>query len=52
MTILFQGDSITDANRIYETNDLGEGYVYFIKQALKDVTVLNKGISGNRTLEL
>lgn len=52
MRILCQGDSITDANRIYDTNDLGEGYVKFIKQDLKEVEVINKGISGNRTLEL
>ena len=52
MRILCQGDSITDANRIYDTNDLGLGYVKFIQQDLKDAEVINKGISGNRTLEL
>lgn len=52
MKILFQGDSITDANRKYEKDDLGEGYVYYIKQALPNLDIINKGISGNRTLEL
>lgn len=52
MKILFQGDSITDANRNYQTSDLGFGYVHFIAEAIPKVKVINKGISGNRTLEL
>lgn len=52
MKILFQGDSITDANRDYRSFDLGQGYVCFIKESLPNTEIINKGISGNRTLEL
>ena len=52
MKILFQGDSITDANRDYRSFDLGQGYVHFIKESLPNTEIINKGISGNRTLEL
>ncbi len=71
-TILFQGDSITDAGRTYDaSNDigmgysketvdfnLGFGYPLIIKQYFdafckdKNITVLNRGISGNRTKDL
>ncbi|MCK7488036.1 MAG: SGNH/GDSL hydrolase family protein [Bacillus subtilis] len=50
---LFQGDSITDANRNRSLPDhLGYGYVPLIQEALPEVTVLNRGVSGDRTIEL
>lgn len=58
MTILFQGDSITDAGRIRETDDLGPGYPQKVAAYLetfcadKNIKVINKGISGNRVKDL
>ncbi len=58
ITILFQGDSITDAGRDYETKDLGPGYpakIYAYLQTFcadKNIKVINKGISGNRVKDL
>jgi lysophospholipase L1-like esterase len=57
--VLFQGDSITDAGRNREAPvDLGKGYA-FMTAALfgaayphLQVTFLNRGISGNRTIDL
>lgn len=65
MKILFQGDSITDGNR-YKNPDqewdknhqIGHSFVYVINALLgsqypeKDFTFTNRGISGNRILEL
>lgn len=70
-TILFQGDSITDAGRTYVSDCLGEGsrglscfaglgngYPLMVAQYLdnffndKNIKVLNRGISGDRTTEL
>ena len=58
-TILFQGDSITDANRnLWEPNDLGNGYVMMVAQKLStehpevNLKFLNRGISGNRVRDL
>lgn len=50
--ILFQGDSITDCNRINVNRGLGDGYVYLISKVLSDHVVINKGISGNRISDL
>ncbi len=57
--ILFQGDSITDCNRHkLRSHDLGRGYVQLIQQRLdeqysdQEFTCLNRGISGNRTLDV
>lgn len=57
--VLFQGDSITDAGRIREnSNDLGRGYAlmtaaqFSAKYPEKQVTFLNRGISGNRVPDL
>ena len=57
--ILFQGDSITDAGRVYEDPaGLGTGYPLVAASILKarfphlDLTILNRGISGNRTADL
>lgn len=53
MRLLFQGDSITDCNRNRENPmDLGSGYVQKIQQALPNHEVYNRGISGNRTIDL
>jgi acyl-CoA thioesterase I len=50
---LFQGDSITDANRDRSNpSHLGYGYVPWIQEAMPEVTVINRGISGDRTGEL
>lgn len=61
MTVLFQGDSITDGNR-GRNNDpnhiLGHGYQYIISSRIAadypemDFKFINKGISGNRTVDL
>jgi lysophospholipase L1-like esterase len=57
--ILFQGDSITDAGRDYlNPNHLGYGYSLMASawfQALypeKQVRFINRGISGNRAINL
>lgn len=56
MTILFQGDSVTDNCRDYgNPNDLGPGYAKFVAELLNQkypdyqLRFLNRGVSGNRT---
>ncbi len=59
-TILFQGDSLTDANRDREGKDknriLGDGYVNFIGASLMcdypGIQILNTAIAGNRISDL
>ena len=62
-TILFQGDSITDCGREYNAENynhpaqLGRGYVNCIASRLlldnpNAYTIINKGISGNRVVDL
>lgn len=56
-TILFQGDSITDAGRTERTQEnLGEGYPRIIAEMFQaenaSVKLINRGISGDRTREL
>ncbi|MDB4582051.1 SGNH/GDSL hydrolase family protein [Draconibacterium sp.] len=61
LTILFQGDSITDGNRT-RNNDwnhvMGHGYPYLISSRFwfdypeKDFMFYNRGISGNRAKDL
>ena len=63
-TVLFQGDSITDCGRNncggagYTNNGLGPGYPSLIASRLqcdypaKDIAFINKGISGNRIVDL
>jgi acyl-CoA thioesterase-1 len=58
-TILFQGDSITDANKhFWSPHDLGNGYVKMVAQRLSTehpevkVNFLNRGVSGNRIRDL
>ncbi|QNK55176.1 MULTISPECIES: SGNH/GDSL hydrolase family protein [Paenibacillus] len=57
--VLFQGDSITDCGRNREVgSSLGTGYANLIasefgfKYPEKNVTFLNRGISGNRVVDL
>ena len=57
--VLFQGDSITDAGRLYEDPlSMGSGYAMMVAawyQALypeNHVQFLNRGISGNRVRDL
>ncbi len=56
--VLFQGDSITDAGRVRNTDDLGSGYAMIAAswfQALypeKRVRFINRGIAGNRIPDL
>jgi acyl-CoA thioesterase I len=58
-TILFQGDSITQAGRTrWKNHGLGNGYVtmvaerFFAKHPEDSAKFLNRGISGNRIREL
>ena len=58
MRILFQGDSITDANRVRDNNDyMGRGYPALIKATLNyeepgKYEFSNRGVSGNRVVDL
>ncbi|MGY5453260.1 SGNH/GDSL hydrolase family protein [Agarivorans sp. MS3-6] len=59
ITILFQGDSITDADRNKEDGfDLGHGYammaasMFISEQPERNIQFLNRGISGNRVIDL
>ena len=57
-TILFQGDSITDAIRPRDGDGyLGSGYAFLVAADLgkrygSELRVLNRGISGNRIVDL
>lgn len=57
-TVLFQGDSITDAGRDREAGTLGNGYPRYIAGLFNsmypelNVKFVNKGISGNRVVDL
>lgn len=57
-TILFQGDSITDSYRNYNADDfVGCGYPglikgYLGKQYGSEYNVINRGISGNKIIDL
>ena len=57
-TMLFQGDSITDAGRRDASDGLGGGYVPMIrailaaKGATNKFKIVNRGIGGDRTAEL
>lgn len=57
MRILFQGDSITDANRSYSDNrNLGFGYARLVEASLglddPHHEFFNRGISGNRIVDV
>lgn len=61
--ILFQGDSITDGNRLKDNewdlnHQMGHGYAYIVNSTLgakypeKNLKFVNKGISGNKAGDL
>ena len=55
--ILFLGDSITDAGRLYDNPlDMGKGYPLLVKAALgldrPELEFVNRGINGNRIVDL
>lgn len=57
--VLFQGDSITDANREKElAENLGNGYVMMIASDYtaahynRNITFVNRGVSGNKAIDL
>ncbi|HEX8994626.1 MAG TPA: SGNH/GDSL hydrolase family protein [Ktedonobacterales bacterium] len=57
--VLFQGDSITDADRArFYPNDLGRGYAMMAAGAFgarypeRDVLFLNRGVGGDRVVDL
>ena len=51
--ILFQGDSITDCGRNrHDFHSLGDGYVKELKPYFPLAQIINRGISGDRTVEL
>jgi len=61
MKVLFYGDSITDAGRdfgkLYGEDAMGHGYVKYAAVGLKerglsDEEIVNRGISGNRIVDL
>jgi lysophospholipase L1-like esterase len=53
---LFIGDSVTDCQRLADSDGLGTGYVRVLRDALEErglgVEVVNRGISGNRVKDL
>lgn len=57
-TIVFAGDSVTDANKSADWNKLGSGYVRLVHDALaafypqKRLRVVNAGISGDNSRDL
>ncbi|GAB3921353.1 lipase [Microlunatus endophyticus] len=51
-TVVFFGDSITDAGRREDPDQLGNGYVRLLAGELAGRTVINSGISGNRVVDL
>lgn len=58
LTILFQGDSITEAHRCTEDEDMGTGYAMMVANRVlsefpeKKVRFLNRGVGGDRVHDL
>jgi len=53
VTILFQGDSVTDCLRDRKDfHGLGGGYPLYVSRAMPGVKVLNRGVSGDRAKDL
>ncbi|MGG3623441.1 SGNH/GDSL hydrolase family protein [Bacillus gobiensis] len=54
--VLFIGDSITESGKFGDPEGIGNGYVsiinMYVKEHYEDVTILNKGIGGNRVTDL
>lgn len=51
-TVVFFGDSITDAGRRQDPERLGHGYVRLLAGELTGTKVINAGIGGNRVVDL
>ncbi|MFE9426809.1 SGNH/GDSL hydrolase family protein [Kitasatospora sp. NPDC006697] len=55
-TVLFQGDSVTDAARLEDADGLGYGYVRMAAERLTErhpgLRVVNRGIAGDRVADL
>lgn len=57
-TIVFAGDSVTDANKLNTNDKLGDGYVRLVRNALiafepqNNYTIVNAGVSGNTSRDL
>ena len=56
MKILFQGDSITDSNRVKDGVHMGNGYPLLVKGTLglespRRYEFFNRGVSGNRVVD-
>lgn len=53
-TIVFAGDSVTDADRCTDPSGLGDGYVRLLAEnpALSEARVVNAGVAGNRARDL
>lgn len=55
-TLVFIGDSITDAGRLEDPDGLGSGYVRMVAAQLAEhaqpVRVINRGVSGDRAADL
>jgi acyl-CoA thioesterase I len=51
-TVIFFGDSITDAGRRTDPDGLGDGYVRLLAGKLVGTNVINAGISGDRAVDL
>ncbi|MEG2117044.1 MAG: GDSL-type esterase/lipase family protein, partial [Clostridia bacterium] len=56
MRVLFQGDSVTSGHRSTSENNLGSGWVFLISEYYKaigkNVEVINRGVGGNRSVNL
>src|SRR5688500_12163912 len=56
--LLFIGDSITDAGRAADSEDIGSGYVRMIRDLLRAddhanaAQVINRGMSGDKIVDL
>ena len=57
-TIVFAGDSVTDAEKLTTEDGLGRGYVKLVRDALiafrpaEEYRVINAGVNGNTSREL
>ena len=51
-TVVFFGDSITDAGQREDPDRLGNGYVRLLAGQLSGSKVINAGISGNKAVDL
>lgn len=62
LRFLFQGDSVTDADRDRTSDDLGHGYPRYFRQAYEEVSAgrddlpelefINRAVNGDRSIEI